>query len=219
MKKRIKSAKDVKIDEIIRLVGQVNANNKKFINNNAYGERESVLDKAFGGFELELIRNPKTRNIADDFHTWVEKKDKNGNVMRDKNGNVIKEYKLNITKSKVFYRQIDDGLLEDLLGSLKNLQSGKNVNKTFYSWKKRQNEIIANYKPNFIDYMQGKYPELYDALVDEKGLTDDEIFDIALEAAKDGNYRESDQLISGVAKQFNLFKKMEERVINADKYK
>ena len=36
---------------------------------------------------------------------------------------------------------------------------------------------------------------------------------------KDGNYKESDQLISGVAKQFNLFKKMEERVINADKYK
>ena len=34
-----------------------------------------------------------------------------------------------------------------------------------------------------------------------------------------GNYKESDQLISGVAKQFNLFKKMEERVINADKYK
>ena len=67
--------------------------------------------------------------------------------------------------------------------------------------------------------MQGKYPELYDALVDEKGLTDDEIFDMALEAGKDGNYKESDQLISGVAKQFNLFKKMEERVINADKYK
>ena len=211
MKKRIKTAKDIKIDEIIRLVGQVNANNKKFINNNAYGERESVLDKAFGGFKLELIRNPKTRNIADDFHTWVEKKDKNGNV--------IKEYKLNITKSKVFYRQIDDGLLDNLLGSLKNLQSGKNVNKTFYSWKKRHDEIINNYKPNFIDYMQGKYPELYDALVDEKGLTDDEIFDMALEAGKDGNYKESDQLISGVAKQFNLFKKMEERVINADKYK
>lgn len=200
MKKRIKTAKDVKIDEIIRLAGQVNTNNKKFINNNAYGDRESVLDKTFGSFELGLIRNPKTRNIANDFHTKA-------------NGG------LNITKSKVFYRQIDDGLLDNLLGSLKNLQSGKNVNKTFYSWKKRQNEIIANYKPNFIDYMQGKYPELYDALVDEKGLTDDEIFDMALEAGKDGNYKESDQLIGGVAKQFNLFKKMEERVINADKYK
>ena len=219
MKKRVKTAKDIKIDEIIRLAGQVNTNNKKFINNNAYGERESVLDKACGGFELELIRNPKTRQLAYDFHTWVEKKDKDGNVMRDKNGNVIREYKLNITKSKVFYRQIDDKLLDKLLSSLKNLQSGKNANKTFYSWKKRQNEIIANYKPNFIDYMQGKYPELYDALVDEKGLTDDEIFDMALEAGKDGNYKESDQLISGVAKQFNLFKKMEERTINADKYK
>ena len=74
MKKRIKTAKDVKIDEIIRLAGQVNANNKKFADpkNNikdAFGERESVLDKTFGGFELELIRNPKTRNIANDFHT------------------------------------------------------------------------------------------------------------------------------------------------------
>ena len=205
MKKRIKTAKDVKIDEIIRLAGQVNANNKKFADpkNNikdAFGERESVLDKTFGSFELELIRNPKTRNIANDFHTKA-------------NGG------LNITKSKVFYRQIDDGLLDNLLGSLKNLQSGKNVNKTFYSWKKRHDEIIANYKPNFIDYMQGKYPELYDALVDEKGLTDDEIFDKALEAGKDGHYKESDQLISGVAKQFNLFKKMEERNINANKYK
>ena len=90
MKKRIKTAKDVKIDEIIRLAGQVNTNNKKFINNNAYGDRESVLDKTFGNFELGLIRNPKTRNIANDFHTKA-------------NGG------LNITKSKVFYRQIDDG--------------------------------------------------------------------------------------------------------------
>ena len=211
MKKRIKTAKDIKIDEIIRLAGQVNTNNKKFINNNAYGERESVLDKTFGSFELGLIRNPKTRNIANDFHTKSVKTDKNGKKVVTDN--------LNITKSKVFYRQIDDELLDELLNSLKNLQSGKNVNKTFYSWKKRQNEIIANYKPNFIDYMQGKYPELYDALVDEKGLTDDEIFDMALEAGKDGNYKESDQLISGVAKQFNLFKKMEERVINANKYK
>ena len=200
MKKRIKTAKDIKIDEIIRLAGQVNTNNKKFINNNAYGDRESVLNKTFGSFELKMIRNPKTRQLANDFHTKA-------------NGG------LNITKSKVFYRQIDDEILNDLLNSLKNLQSGKNVNKTFYSWKKRHDEIINNYKPNFIDYMQGKFPELYDALVDEKGLTDDEIFDIALETAKDGNYRESDQLISGVAKQFNLFKKMEERVINADKYK
>ena len=200
MKKRIKTAKDVKIDEIIRLAGQVNTNNKKFINNNAYGDRESVLDKTFGSFELGLIRNPKTRNIANDFHTKA-------------NGG------LNITKSKVFYRQIDDGLLDNLLGSLKNLQSGKNVNKTFYSWKKRQNEIIANYKPNFIDYMQGKYPELYDALVDEKGLTDDEIFDMALEAGKDGNYKESDQLISGVAKHFNLDDLVEKQVIDINKFK
>ena len=202
MKKRIKTAKDIKIDEIIRLAGQVNANNKKFADpkNNAFGDRKTVLDKTFGNFELEMIRNPKTRQLAYDFHT-------------NANGG------LNITKSKVFYRQVDDKLLDKLLGSLKNLQSGKNANKTFYSWKKRHDEIINNYKPNFIDYMQGKFPELYDALVDEKGLTDDEIFDIALEAAKDGNYRESDQLISGVAKQFNLFKKMEERVINADKYK
>ena len=67
--------------------------------------------------------------------------------------------------------------------------------------------------------MKGKNEELYDELTDNLGLTDDEIFDIALEAAKQGQYKESDQLISGVAKQFNLFKKMEERVINADKYK
>ena len=207
MKKRIKTAKDIKIDEIIRLAGQVNANNKKFINNNAYGDRKTVLDKAFGSFELEMVRNPKTRKLAYDFHTWVEKKDKNGNVIR--------EYNLNITKSKVFYRQIDD----KLLGSLKNLQSGKNVNKTFYSWKKRQNEIIANYKPNFIDYMKGKNEELYDELTDNLGLTDDEIFDIALEAAKQGQYKESDQLISGVAKHFNLDDLVEKQVIDINKFK
>ena len=34
MKKRVKTAKDVKIDEIIKLVGQVNANNKKFNDSN-----------------------------------------------------------------------------------------------------------------------------------------------------------------------------------------
>ena len=134
MKKRIKTAKDIKIDEIIRLAGQVNTNNKKFINNNAYGDRKTVLDKAFGSFELEMVRNPKTRQLAYDFHTWVEKKDKDGKVMRDKNGNVIREYKLNITKSKVFYRQIDDKLLDKLLSSLKNLQSGKNANKTFLTF-------------------------------------------------------------------------------------
>ena len=211
MKKRIKTAKDVKIDEIIRLAGQVNSNNKKFINNNAYGDRKTVLDKAFGSFELEMVRNPKTRQLAYDFHTWVEKKDKNGNVIR--------EYNLNITKSKVFYRQIDDKLLDKLLSSLKNLQSGKNVNKTFYSWKKRQNEIIANYKPNFIDYMKGKNEELYDELTDNLGLTDDEIFDIALEAAKQGQYKESDQLISGVAKHFNLDDLVEKQVIDINKFK
>ena len=211
MKKRIKTAKDIKIDEIIRLAGQVNTNNKKFINNNVYGERESVLDKTFGNFELEMIRNPKTRQLAYDFHTWVEKKDKNGNVIR--------EYNLNITKSKVFYRQIDDKLLDKLLSSLKNLQNGKNVNKTFYSWKKRQNEIIANYKPNFIDYMKGKNEELYDELTDNLGLTDDEIFDIALEAAKQGQYKESDQLISGVAKHFNLDDLVEKQVIDINKFK
>ena len=198
MKKRIKTAKDIKIDEIIRLAGQVNTNNKKFADpkNNAFGDRKTVLDKTFGNFELEMIRNPKTRQLAYDFHT-------------NANGG------LNITKSKVFYRQIDD----KLLSSLKNLQSGKNANKTFYSWKKRQNEIIANYKPNFIDYMKGKNEELYDELTDNLGLTDDEIFDIALEAAKQGQYKESDQLISGVAKHFNLDDLVEKQVIDINKFK
>ena len=202
MKKRIKTAKDIKIDEIIRLAGQVNTNNKKFADpkNNAFGDRKTVLDKTFGNFELEMIRNPKTRQLAYDFHT-------------NANGG------LNITKSKVFYRQIDDGLLDNLLGSLKNLQSGKNVNKTFYSWKKRHDEIIANYKPNFIDYMKGKNEELYDELTDNLGLTDDEIFDIALEAAKQGQYKESDQLISGVAKHFNLDDLVEKQVIDINKFK
>lgn len=202
MKKRIKTAKDIKIDEIIRLAGQVNTNNKKFADpkNNAFGDRKNVLDKTFGNFELEMIRNPKTRQLAYDFHT-------------NANGG------LNITKSKVFYRQIDDKLLDKLLGSLKNLQSGKNANKTFYSWKKRQNEIINNYKPNFIDYMKGKNEELYDELTDNLGLTDDEIFDIALEAAKQGQYKESDQLISGVAKHFNLDDLVEKQVIDINKFK
>ena len=202
MKKRIKTAKDVKIDEIIRLAGQVNTNNKKFADpkNNAFGDRKTVLDKTFGNFELEMIRNPKTRQLAYDFHT-------------NANGG------LNITKSKVFYRQIDDGLLDNLLGSLKNLQSGKNANKTFYSWKKRHDEIINNYKPNFIDYMKGKNEELYDELTDNLGLTDDEIFDIALEAAKQGQYKESDQLISGVAKHFNLDDLVEKQVIDINKFK
>ena len=127
MKKRIKTAKYIKIDEIIRLAGQVNTHNKKFADpkNNAFGDRKTVLDKTFGNFELEMIRNPKTRQLAYDFHT-------------NANGG------LNITKSKVFYRQVDDKLLDKLLSSLKNLQSGKNANKTFYSWKKRHDEMFVS---------------------------------------------------------------------------
>ena len=92
MKKRVKTAKDIKIDEIIKLAGQVNSNNKKFINTNdkyTKKQREKTLNTYFKEFQRELIRDRNTVNIANDFHTWVERKDKDGKVMRDRKGNVI----------------------------------------------------------------------------------------------------------------------------------
>ena len=41
-----------------------------------------------------------------------------------------------------------------MLDSLKDLQSNKNVNKTFKTWKKRQDDIRANYMPNVIEYIK-----------------------------------------------------------------
>ena len=82
MKKRIKTNKDIKIDEIIKLAGQVNSNNKKFLNTNdkyTKKQREKELDKYFKNFQREIVRDRNTSNIANDFHTWVEKKDKDGN--------------------------------------------------------------------------------------------------------------------------------------------
>ena len=55
MKKRIKTAKDIKIDEIIKLVGQVNANNKKFNDSNdkyAKKQREKTLNTYFKEFRM-----------------------------------------------------------------------------------------------------------------------------------------------------------------------
>ena len=118
MKKRIKTAKDIKIDEIIKLAGQVNSNNKKFLNTNdkyTKKQRENELNKYFKNFQREIVRDRNTTNISNDFHTWVERKDKDGKVMRDRKGNVIRDYNLNITKSKVFYRQISDKNLDILL--------------------------------------------------------------------------------------------------------
>ena len=104
-------AKDKMIDEIIKLSGQINANNKRFAStkdNFTIQKRHDALDYTFRKFEREISID--NSDIANNFH--VKANDS-----------------LNITKSKKFYRQISDKNLNILLNSLRDFQYGKKANK------------------------------------------------------------------------------------------
>ena len=245
MKKRIKTAKDIKIDEIIKLVGQVNANNKKFNDSNdkyAKKQREKTLNTYFKEFQREIARDRNTTNISNDFHTWVERKDKNGNVIRDANGNAIRDYKLNITKSKVFYRQISDENLDKLLNSLRDLQYGKkvgantkyknayevtingkketrlrNTEKTFAGWKKKQDDFKKGFIENTIKDFKKAYSDTYEELR-KQGLSDEDIANSIKSLIEQGNYKNSDQLIEEVAKEYDVYDKLIERAFDLSNY-
>lgn len=201
---KVTSPMDAKINEIIKLVSQVNSNNKKFIDpkNNAYADRKNILKNHFDSIEFDIYTNSATTNLASSLYVNANKG-------------------LNLTKSKKFYRQIGNAnpnLLDDMLNSLKDLQSNKNVNKTFKTWKKRQDDIIANYKPNVIEYVKElQNGDLYDALK-AKGISDDDIFNKILEKKKQGQFKTSNQLIEEVANSYGLADLVEDLYTNIDDF-
>ena len=237
MKKRVKTAKDVKIDEIIKLVGQVNANNKKFNDSNdkyAKKQREKTLNTYFKEFQRSIIRDKNTTNIANDFHTKL--------ITTDKNGKKIVTDKLNITKSKVFYRQISDENLDKLLNSLRDLQYGKkvgantkyknayevtingkketrlrNTEKTFAGWKKKQDDFKKGFIENTIKDFKKAYSDTYEELR-KQGLSDEDIANSIKSLIEQGNYSNSDQLIEEVAKEYDVYDKLIERAFDLSNY-
>ena len=237
MKKRIKTAKDIKIDEIIKLVGQVNANNKKFNDSNdkyAKKQREKTLNTYFKEFQRSIIRDKNTTNIANDFHTKL--------ITTDKNGKKIVTDKLNITKSKVFYRQISDENLDKLLNSLRDLQYGKkvgtntkyknayevtingkketrlrNTEKTFAGWKKKQDDFKKGFIENTIKDFKKAYSDTYEELR-KQGLSDEDIANSIKSLIEQGNYSNSDQLIEKVAKEYDVYDKLIERAFDLSNY-
>ena len=237
MKKRIKTAKDIKIDEIIKLVGQVNANNKKFNDSNdkyAKNQRKKTLDTYFKEFQRSIIRDKNTTNIANDFHTKL--------ITTDKNGKKIVTDKLNITKSKVFYRQISDENLDKLLDSLRDLQYGKkvgantkyknayevtingkketrlrNTEKTFAGWKKKQDDFKKGFIENTIKDFKKAYSDTYEELR-KQGLSDEDIANSIKSLIEQGNYSNSDQLIEEVAKEYDVYDKLMERAFDLSNY-
>ena len=237
MKKRIKTAKDIKIDEIIKLVGQVNANNKKFNDSNdkyAKNQRKKTLDTYFKEFQRSIIRDKNTTNIANDFHTKL--------TITDENGKKIVTDKLNITKSKVFYRQISDENLDKLLNSLRDLQYGKkvgantkyknayevtingkketrlrNTEKTFAGWKKKQDDFKKGFIENTIKDFKKAYSDTYEELR-KQGLSDEDIANSIKSLIEQGNYKNSDQLIEEVAKEYDVYDKLIERAFDLSNY-
>ena len=237
MKKRIKTAKDIKIDEIIKLVGQVNANNKKFNDSNdkyAKKQREKTLNTYFKEFQREIARDRNTTNIANDFHTKL--------ITTDENGKKIVTDKLNITKSKVFYRQISDENLDKLLNSLRDLQYGKkvgtntkyknayevtingkketrlrNTEKTFAGWKKKQDDFKKGFIENTIKDFKKAYGDTYEELR-KQGLSDEDIANSIKSLIEQGNYKNSDQLIEEVAKEYDVYDKLIERAFDLSNY-
>ena len=201
---KVTSPMDAKINEIIKLVSQVNSNNKKFVDpkNNAYSDRKNILKNHFDSIEFDIYTNSATTNLASSLYVNANKG-------------------LNLTKSKKFYREIGNAnpnLLDDMLDSLKDLQSNKNVNKTFKTWKKRQDDIIANYKPNVIEYIKElQNGDLYDALK-AKGISDDDIFNKILEKKKQGQFKTSNQLIEEVANSYGLADLVEDLYTNIDDF-
>ena len=243
MKKRVKTAKDIKIDEIIKLAGQVNSNNKKFLNTNdkyTKKQREKELDKYFKNFQREIVRDRNTVNIANDFHTWVERKDKDGKVMRDRKGNVIIDYNLNITKSKVFYRQISDKNLDILLDSLRDLQYGRkakkgdkntyevtingktetrvrNKTKTYTGWKKQDDSFKKGFIENTIKDFKRSYNSAYKELR-KLGYDDEDIAHSMKSLIEENDYSNSDQLIDDVAKKYDVYDKLLEKAYHASQF-
>ena len=202
---KVTNPMDAKINEIIKLVSQVNANNKKFVDpkNNAYADRRDILKDSFNQIKHDIHFTPAIKNL--DSKLYV-----NANLG------------LNLTKSKKFYREIGNAnpkLLDNMLNSLKDLQSDNNVNKTFKTWKKRQDDIRVNYQPNLIDYVKGIIPggKLYDAFR-AIGLSDDDIFDEILEKKKQGQYKISNQLIEEVANSYGLTDLASQLFTNKNKY-
>ena len=237
MKKRVKTAKDIKIDEIVKLVGQVNANNKKFNDSNdkyAKKQREKTLNTYFKEFQREIARDRNTTNIANDFHTKL--------ITTDENGKKIVTDKLNITKSKVFYRQISDENLDKLLNSLRDLQYGKkvgantkyknayevtingkketrlrNTEKTFAGWKKKQDDFKKGFIENTIKDFKKAYGDTYKELR-KQGLSDEDIANSIESLIEQGNYSTSDQLIEEVAKEYDVYDKLIERAFDLSNY-
>lgn len=201
---KVISPMDAKINEIIRLVSQVNSNNKKFIDpkNNAYSDRRDILRDYFGSFEDDIDSNKKITNLASSLYVNANKG-------------------LNLTKSKKFYREIgnaDPNLLDNLLDSLKDLQNNKNVNKTFKTWKKRQDDIRANYMPNVIEYIKDlENGDIYKAFKD-RGISDDDIYDKLIEKKKQGQFKTSNQLIQEVANSYGLDDAVEDLYTNIDDF-
>ena len=243
MKKRVKTAKDIKIDEIIKLAGQVNSNNKKFLNTNdkyTKKQRENILNSYFKEFQREISRDRNTTNIANDFHTWVERKDEYGNVVRDRKGNVIIDYNLNITKSKVFYRQISDKNLDILLKSLRDLQYGKqakkgdkdtyevtingktetrvrNKIKTYTGWKKQDDGFKKGFIENTIKDFKRAYPAAYKELK-KLGYDDEDITHSMKSLIEENDYSNSDQLIDDVTKKYDVYDKLLEKAYHASQF-
>lgn len=235
--KKVKTAKDVKIDEIIKLVGQVNANNKKFNDSNdkyAKKQREKTLNTYFKEFQREIARDRNTTNISNDFHTKL--------ITTDENGKKIVTDKLNITKSKVFYRQISDENLDKLLNSLRDLQYGKkvgantkyknayevtingkketrlrNTEKTFAGWKKKQDDFKKGFIENTIKDFKKAYGDTYKELR-KQGLSDEDIANSIKSLIEQGNYSNSDQLIEEVAKEYDVYDKLIERAFDLSNY-
>ena len=201
---KVISPMDTKINEIIKLVSQVNANNKKFIDpkNNAYAERRDILKKYFKTIRNDIHNNSAIQDLDKSFHV-------NANLG------------LNITKSKKYYKQIGNAnpnLLDNILNSLKNLQSNSNVDKTFKTWKKRQDDIRANYMPNVIRFTKALYNgDIYKAFK-ARGISDDDIYDKLIEKKKQGQYKTSNQLINEVANSFGIADLIEDLFPNINKF-
>ena len=235
--KKVKTAKDVKIDEIIKLVGQVNANNKKFNDSNdkyAKKQREKTLNTYFKEFQREIARDRNTTNIANDFHTKL--------ITTDENGKKVVTDKLNITKSKVFYRQISDENLDKLLNSLRDLQYGKkigantkyknayevtingktetrvrNKTKTYTGWKKQDDSFKKGFIENTIKDFKRSYNSAYKELR-KLGYDDEDIAHSMKSLIEENDYSNSDQLIDDVAKKYDVYDKLLEKAYHASQF-
>lgn len=169
--KNIKTDKEIKIDEIIKLVKEVNYDNKKFAStkdNFTIQKRHDALDSYFRKFKREIIRDRNTVNIANKF-------------------NVSANDGLNITTSKDFYRQISDKNLDILLNSLKKFQDPENKTRTYDGWKKQHDEFKNYYMPKVINKLKSDRLDIYEYFKNEN-FSDERIFYIYLDASENCQY-------------------------------